>query len=173
MLFWFFRTLTVFITQPLPKNTVKSNISHYIRGWLFSTSYRDNIKTDFNQMNDNLNEKGIQNALGFPVKPTIWFSLKRQELNIKGKFLLFPIKFEHCSLRHLTQHDQTKATLWNLLHSRRSQSIPTYGTENVRDRIANYWKLRAHQAEQAVRYGTLQSTTYVVIWKINDKQNWK
>ena len=62
-------------------------------------------------MNDNLNEKSIQNALGFPVKPTIWFSLKRQELNIKGKFLLFPIKFEHCSLRHLTQHDQTKATL--------------------------------------------------------------
>ena len=32
-------------------------------------------------------------------------------------------------------------------------------------------KLRAHQAEQAVRYGNLQSTTYVVIWKINDKQN--
>jgi hypothetical protein len=25
--------------------------------------YRDNIKTDFNQMNDNLNEKSIQNAL--------------------------------------------------------------------------------------------------------------
>ena len=25
--------------------------------------YRENIKTDFNQMNDNLNEKSIQNAL--------------------------------------------------------------------------------------------------------------
>jgi hypothetical protein len=25
--------------------------------------YRDNIKTDFNQMNDNLNEKSIQNTL--------------------------------------------------------------------------------------------------------------
>ena len=58
---------------------------------VFSFVIRDNIKTDFNQMNDNLNEKSIQNALGFPVKPTIWFSLKRQELNIKGKFLLFPI----------------------------------------------------------------------------------
>ena len=49
--------------QPLAKSTVKSNITHYIRGWSFSTSYRDNIKTDLNQMNDNLNEKIIQNAL--------------------------------------------------------------------------------------------------------------
>ena len=47
MFFWFFRTLTVFITQPLFKNTLKSNITQYIRGWSFSTSYRDNIKTDF------------------------------------------------------------------------------------------------------------------------------
>ena len=29
---------------------------------------RDNVKTDFNQMNDNLNETSIQNALSGPAK---------------------------------------------------------------------------------------------------------
>ena len=86
-------------------------------------------------MNDNLNEKSIQNALGFPVKPTIWFSLKRQELNIKGKFLLFPIKFEHCS-----QHDQKKLLYKTLyivdvarvsqLMARRMYGIGSRTTEN-------------------------------------------
>ena len=47
----------------ISNSTVKSNITHYIRGWSFSTSYRDNIKTDLNQMNENLNETSIQNAL--------------------------------------------------------------------------------------------------------------
>ena len=29
----------------------------YLRGWSFSTSYRENMITDFNKMNDNLNKK--------------------------------------------------------------------------------------------------------------------
>ena len=33
-----------------------------------STSYRDNIKTDFNQINDNLNETSIQNTLYCVIK---------------------------------------------------------------------------------------------------------
>ena len=63
MFFWFLGTPTSFITLPISNSTVKSHITCYMRGWSFSTSYRDNIKTDLNQMNDNLNKMSIQNVL--------------------------------------------------------------------------------------------------------------
>ena len=65
MLFWFLGTPTTFITLPISNSTIKSHITCYIRRRSFSTSYRDSIKTDLNQMNHNhnLNEMSIQNVL--------------------------------------------------------------------------------------------------------------
>jgi hypothetical protein len=53
-----------------------SGYSFVLMGLLFLVfSYRDNIKkTDFNQMNNNLNEKSIQNALCVMAK--VYWRLK-------------------------------------------------------------------------------------------------